>query len=177
MLAPELTLTKKVTVDKGGAEPPFPKLAVGRTPEVEPRRFYVLSADIELHGHPGGCPGCLITTIIERTLSGKARINAYKDRPQEWSKSEGKGRSKENKGKSKEQSRGTKCAKRLHKGETSKTGLSNLENSKSETNSETQESAQTCPTDNYRFHNVWCHDAWSDHEWNDGWSSVGWHDG
>ena len=55
--------------------------------EVEPRRFYVLSADIEAHGHIGGCPGCAalasrgkataqhndecregIRTIIEREL-------------------------------------------------------------------------------------------------------------
>ena len=26
--------------------------------EAEPRRYYVLSADIEAHGHTGGCPGC-----------------------------------------------------------------------------------------------------------------------
>ena len=72
---------------------------VERAPEVEPRRFYVLSADIEAHGHTGGCPGCAalawhgratkphddecrerIRTIIGRTLTGKARMNAYKDR-------------------------------------------------------------------------------------------------
>ena len=72
---------------------------VERAPEVEPRRFYVLSADIEAHGHTGGCPGCAalashgkatkkdnnqcrerIRTIIERTLTGKARMNAHKDR-------------------------------------------------------------------------------------------------
>ena len=29
-----------------------------RAPEYEPRRFHVLSADIEAHGHTGGCPGC-----------------------------------------------------------------------------------------------------------------------
>ena len=65
----------------------------------EPRRSHVLSADIEAHGHTGGCPGCAalashgkatkphndecrerIRTIIERTLTGKARMNAYKDR-------------------------------------------------------------------------------------------------
>ena len=65
-------------------------------------RFYVLSADIEAHGHTGGCPGCAalashgkatkphndecrerIRTIIERTLTGKARMNAYKDRTAE----------------------------------------------------------------------------------------------
>ena len=67
--------------------------------EVEPGRFYILSADIEAHGHTGGCPGCAalashgratkphidecrerIRTIIERTLTVKARMNAYKDR-------------------------------------------------------------------------------------------------
>ena len=31
---------------------------VERIPEAEPRRFYVLSADIEAHGHTGRCPGC-----------------------------------------------------------------------------------------------------------------------
>ena len=63
------------------------------------RRFCVLSADIEAHGQSGGCSGCAalashgkatkphndecrvrIRTIIERTLTGKARMNAYKDR-------------------------------------------------------------------------------------------------
>ena len=67
--------------------------------EVEPRRFYVLSVDIEAHGHTGSCPGCparashgrwtkphhdecreRIKTIIERTMTGKARMNAHKDR-------------------------------------------------------------------------------------------------
>ena len=83
-------LTKKVTADKEGAGPPLPRIVVERTPEVEPRRFYVSSADIEAHGHTGGCPGCAalashgratkphidecrerIRTIIERTLTGK----------------------------------------------------------------------------------------------------------
>ena len=72
---------------------------VERALKVEPRRFYVLSADTEAHGHTGGCPGCAalashgkatkphndecrerFRTIIERTLTGKARMNAYKDR-------------------------------------------------------------------------------------------------
>ena len=43
------------------------------------------------------------------------------------------------------------------RGKTSKTGLSSRDNSKSETSSETQESAQTCP---------------SDTSWNDGWIRV-----
>ena len=99
MVAPELKLTKKVTADKEGAGPPLPRIVVGRGPEAEPRRFHVLSADIEAHGHTGGCPGCAtlashgratkphndecrerIRTIIERTSTGKARMNAYKDR-------------------------------------------------------------------------------------------------
>ena len=69
-----------------------------------------------------------------------------------WSKSEGKGRTREN---PQENSKGTKGAKGSHKGRTSKTGLSGLENSKSEASSDTQESAQTCPTDT---------------SWNDGWN-------
>ena len=111
--------------------------------------------------------------------SGKAKQS------KSWSKSEGKRKSKENNETSKGKSKGTKGAiqgaEGSHKGKTSKTGLSGLENSKSETSSETQESAQTCPTDN-----LWIHDAWSPDEWNDGWSFdkwnddwifVGWHEG
>ena len=55
MVAPELKLTKKVTADKEGAG--HPRIVVERAPEAEPRRFYVLSADIEAHGQTGGCPG------------------------------------------------------------------------------------------------------------------------
>ena len=54
MVAPELKLTKKVAADKEGAGPPLPRIVVERAPEAEPRRFYVLSADIEAHGHTGG---------------------------------------------------------------------------------------------------------------------------
>ena len=54
MVAPELKLTREVTGDKEGAGPPLPRIVVERAPEVEPRR-----------------------TIIERTLTGKARMNAY----------------------------------------------------------------------------------------------------
>ena len=92
MVAPELKLMKKVTGDKEGAGPLLPRIVVERAPEMEPRRLYVLSADTEAHGHTGGCPGCAalashgkhndgcrerIRTIIERTLTGKARMNAY----------------------------------------------------------------------------------------------------
>ena len=58
MVAPELKLTKKVTADKEAAGPQLPRIAVERAPEVGSRRFFVLSADIEAHGHTGGCPGC-----------------------------------------------------------------------------------------------------------------------
>ena len=96
---PELKLTKKVSADHEGAGPPMPRIVVGRAREVESGRFFAMSADIEVHGHTGGCPGCValalhgratqphngecrerIRTIMERTLTGKARMNAYKDR-------------------------------------------------------------------------------------------------
>ena len=51
MVAPGLKLTKKVTADKKGAGLPLSRIVVERAPEAEPRRFYVLSADIEAHGH------------------------------------------------------------------------------------------------------------------------------
>ena len=51
---------------------------------------------------------------------------------------------------------------------------------KSETSSDTQESAQTCPTDT-SWNDGWNGDEWNDgwscDEWNDDWSSVGWHEG
>ena len=81
----------------------------------------------------------------------------------------------------KEKSQGTKGAKGSLTDVKNRKLLSGLENSKSEIRSETQESAQTCPTDN-----SWIHDGWSLDEWNDGWSSdewnddrssVGWHEG
>ena len=65
-----------------------------------------------------------------------------------------------------EKTKGTKSSnqgvKSSHKGKTSKTGLSCLENSKSGTSSETQESGQTCPTDT---------------SWNEGWNGDEWNDG
>ena len=109
MVAPELKLAKKVTADKEGAGPPLPRIVFKRAPEVEPGIFYVLSADIEAHGHTGGCPGCAalashgratqphndecrerIRTIIERTLTGKATMNTYTDRIAETERKRGK---------------------------------------------------------------------------------------
>ena len=88
-----------------------------------------------------------------------------------WFKSEANGNSKENKGQSKGQSRGTKGATDSHKGKTWKTGLSSLEESKSETSWDTQETAQTCPSDT-----SW-NDGWNCDEWSDDWSSFVWHEG
>ena len=56
MVALELKLTKQVAADKEGAGPPLPRIVVVRVPKVEPRRCYVVSADIEAHGHTGGLP-------------------------------------------------------------------------------------------------------------------------
>ena len=102
MVAPELKFTKKVTADREGAGPPLPRTVEERIREVEPRRFQVLSADNEAHGHTAGCWGCAslathgraikphnnecrerIRTIIERTLMGNARMSAHKDRAAE----------------------------------------------------------------------------------------------
>ena len=96
LVAPELKLAKNVSADKEGAGPPLPRIVVERAPEVEPRKLHVLSADIEAHEHIGGCFGCAalashgkatkpqndecrerMRTIIERILTGKARMNAY----------------------------------------------------------------------------------------------------
>ena len=90
---------RTLAADKEGAGPPLPRIVVERAPDFEPTRFYVLSADIEPHGHTGGGPGCAalalhgkatkphddecrdrIRKIVERSLTGKARMNAYKDR-------------------------------------------------------------------------------------------------
>ena len=63
-----------------------------------------------------------------------------------WSKSEGKGNSRENQGKTEGTSKGVKGAKGSNKGKSSITRLSGLEHPRSETNTEIQESAQTYPS-------------------------------
>ena len=97
MVAPDLILTK-VKAHKEGTGPLCQGLWLKERQRLNPTRFYVSSADIEA-GHTEGCPGCAalasngtatmphddecrerIRTIIERTLTGKARMNAYKDR-------------------------------------------------------------------------------------------------
>ena len=92
MVALGVRLTEKVTADKEGAGPRLPSIIVER-------RFYELSADIEAHVQTEGCPGCAalashgraikphndegrerIRTSIQRTMTGRAMMNAYKDR-------------------------------------------------------------------------------------------------
>ena len=58
MVAPELKLTKRAASVKEGAETQLPWIVLDMIPQVEPRRLYVLSADIETHAHTGGCPSC-----------------------------------------------------------------------------------------------------------------------
>ena len=93
---------------------------------------------------------------------------------------EQEGKGEENKGISKGKSKGTKGAKVRTRAKHRKSGLSGLENSKSEARSDTQESAQTCPIDT-SWNDGWNCDEWNDDwsfdEWNDLWSSVGWHEG
>ena len=91
---------------------------------------------------------------------------------------------RKNNGKFKGKSQGTKSAnqgaKGVHKGKTSKAGLSCLENSKSDASSDIQEPALTYTTDvscNDGWNGDECNYGWSFDEWNDGWSSVGWHEG
>ena len=90
-----------------------------------------------------------------------AQANRASHGPRVSPHTQAKGKSKENKEISKGKSKGTKSAnqgaKGVHKGNKSKTGLSDLEHSKSEASSETQESAQTCTTDT---------------SWNDSWSLM-----
>ena len=105
MVAPELKLTKKVTAAAG----PHCEGLWWKELRRLTRRFYVVSADIEAHGHTGGSPGCAalaslgraikphddecrerIRTIIERSLTGKARMTAYKDRIAETERVRGK---------------------------------------------------------------------------------------
>ena len=58
-----------------------------------------------------------------------------------------------------------------------KLGFSGMKKPKSETSSETQESAQTYSTDNSYTDDSWCDDGLGYDGWTDDWSSVGWHEG
>ena len=62
----------------------------------------------------------------------------------------------------------SKGSKGSGKGKTLKTGISGLENLKTETGSETQKSVHMGQV--YTTDQSWIHDEWSLDEWNDGWS-------
>ena len=68
MMNPELKLMKRVTADEEGTRFMLPRIVVEKLREVERRRFYVVSTDIEARGHMGSCPRhALLTSQGEAT--------------------------------------------------------------------------------------------------------------
>ena len=55
-------LTKKFITDEEGTDRLLPRIVAENPLDVERRRFYVLSADIEAHRHMGSCPGYALLT-------------------------------------------------------------------------------------------------------------------
>ena len=114
---------------------------------------------------------------FERKSTGK-QSSGKGNQSKSWYKSEGKGKSKGNKGKSKGKSKGTKGGQRFAQGQNIENW--SLRSSGSEATSDTQESAQTRPSDT-SWNDGWNCDDWNDgrsfDEWNDDWSSVGWYEG
>ena len=53
-----MRLVKAATTSKDGGGPPLPKALIERVPEVAPRRFHSLPADLEARGRTKGCCGC-----------------------------------------------------------------------------------------------------------------------
>ena len=60
MVITETRLTKKFITDEEGAGLLLPRIGTDKPPEVERIRFYVLSANVEAHGHIG--PGYTLFT-------------------------------------------------------------------------------------------------------------------
>ena len=67
MMNPELKLTKRVTADEEGTRLMMPMIVAEKPPEVERWRFYVLSADIEAHGHGVKLSGIRVAYIAGRS--------------------------------------------------------------------------------------------------------------
>ena len=122
------------------------------------------------------------TAMQARTLASNRLANAIKAShgprvsPQSQAKERIQGKSKGTKG-------AIQGSKGAGNGKTLKTGISDLENFKSETSSETQESVQmgqVCTTETSWIHDEWSPDEWNDgwrlDEWNDDWSGVVWHE-
>ena len=125
-------------------------------------------------------PACNRLAKANRTSHGpRASLESQAKERVKRTKEKTKGLSKG----TKSENKGSKGAKGSCKGETSKTGISSLENLKSETCSESQESVQVgqvYATDTSWIHEEWSpgkwNDGWRSDEWNDDWSSVGWHE-
>ena len=87
-----LRLTKEVTSDKARAGPPLPRIVVERILEVEPRLTSRPTITLEVRvvqrwhrtekrqNHTTKCLENESERFIVRTLTGKARMNAHKDR-------------------------------------------------------------------------------------------------
>ena len=74
MVIPELKFTKKVTVDEEGTVFKLPRFVVEKPQEVERRRFYVVSTDIEARGHMGSCLGVALLTPQGEATGFRERI-------------------------------------------------------------------------------------------------------
>ena len=74
----ETRLTKKVIADEEGAGLPLPRIVAEKALEVERRRFYVLSADMEAHGHIGSCPGYAL--LLSHGKATKPREDDFRER-------------------------------------------------------------------------------------------------
>ena len=106
----ETKLTEKPTEDEKGTDLLLPRMLVKKPLEVDHRKLHIVYAGTEAHGHIGNCLGyALLTlhgkatkprkdefrervgTIIERTLTGEARVDTYKDRLAERERERGGG--------------------------------------------------------------------------------------
>ena len=78
MKNPELKFTKKVTDDEKGTRLRMSRIVAEKPREVERRRFYVLSMDIEAYRHVGRCLGCALLTSQEE--AAKSCGNEFRER-------------------------------------------------------------------------------------------------
>ena len=121
------------------------------------------------------CDGAQFQRDCNASQNAGTQSSGKGNQGKSWPKSEssitGRGKGHENNGKSKGKSNGTKGAIQVSKGpgngKTLKTGISDLENSKSETSVENKESVQmgqVCITKTLLIHKEWSHDDWNDDE-------------
>ena len=74
MVIPELKLTKRVKAGEKGTRFARPRIVIEKTREVERRRFYVVSTDIEARGHTRSCPGYALLTSQGEATGFRERI-------------------------------------------------------------------------------------------------------